>query len=461
MNLLSPIFIVLLTMFLLSACVTQNYGNDKNTPIIENEASNDEIAMTRITLGLGYLKMGNTQQAKLNLEKAKHFSPNLVQVYSAFAHYYETVEEPGLAIKAYEKALGLDGEDADTLNNYGVFLCRQGQYVASEQKILKAIAIPSYLLVAQSYENLALCQLKAEQYGKAKYYLEKAIAHSPNRASSLLQMMQLLYAKNDYELAQTYLYRYEKVTRRITANALALAFKIFQKQDNKNAAKSYGDMLVKMFPHSSEAKQYILNELYYIEADKLAEAYQASLNAGDSNKQEKRVVILSPKKSIATNSANLNVNGLIPILSNSVRLTTEQKSKLDKFAFEREQLTHSKNLLGKRLNKSQVENEPSVVTRLKNTVNRISDNAIAHEVKDIRVEKSKSILATSLPIHIVKKGDNLFSISKQYNILMKSIVRWNKLRSPYVLIIGDVLYLAEPKSVSVHSEEQKLDEARE
>ncbi len=452
MNLLSPIFIVLLTMLLLSACVTQNYGNDKDTPIIENEASNNEIAMTRISLGLGYLKMGNTQQAKLNLEKAKRFSPNLVQVYTAFAHYYETVDEATLTIEAYEKALALDSQDADTLNNYGVFLCRQEQYAAAEQKMLKAIAVPSYILVAQSYENLALCQLKALQFAKAEHYLEKAIAHSPNRASSLLQMMQLLYAKSDYKLAQTYLYRYEKATRRITANALALAFKIFQKQGSTSTAKSYGNMLVKMFPHSFEAKQYILNELYYIEADKLAEAYQASLNTGNSAKKKKRVVVLSPKKSTVKNSASLSVNGLKPMMANSVMSTAEQERKQDKSVLDKQQLAHQKNLVSKASANSLAVNKPSAVMRSKNTVSTVTVNKTADdsEAETKMSAKNKPVVLASLPVHIVKKGDNLFSISKQYNILMKSIVRWNKLRSPYILIISDVLYLADPQSAAAH-----------
>ena len=156
-----------------------------------------------------------------------------------------------------------------------MFLCRHEKYAAAEKQMLKAIAIPSYILVAQSYENLALCQLKAQQFEKAEIYLEKAIAHSPNRASSLLQMMRLQYAKSDYKLAQTYLHRFEKSTRRFNADALALAFKIFEKQGNKRIAKNYANMLVKMFPHSFEAKQYILNELYQIDADKLAEEYRA------------------------------------------------------------------------------------------------------------------------------------------------------------------------------------------
>jgi type IV pilus assembly protein PilF len=422
MNKLSSLSIVLLTTSLLTACVTQNYGNDKDMPIIENEASNNEIAMTRISLGLGYLKMGNTQQAKLNLEKAKRFSPNLVQVYTAFAHYYETVDEPELVITAYEKALNLNSQDADTLNNYGVFLCRQEQYAAAEQKILKAIAIPSYILVAQSYENLALCQLKAKEFDKAQTYLEKAIAHSPNRASSLLQMIRLQYAKSDYKLAQSYLYRYEKSTRRFSSNALALAFKIFEKQGNKRTAKNYGNMLVKMFPNSFEARQYILNELYQIDADKLAKEYQASITPEQGAKKKKRVVVLSPKKrNPADNSGALSANGLKPMMANSVMATAKQADALAKSQTEKQ--------------KPSVSNQTSSSTQRKD-----------------KVSEKKVIAPVSLPRHVVKKGDSLFSISKQYNIVMKSIVRWNTLRSPYILKIGDVVYLADPKSAAIRQE---------
>ncbi|UUO24564.1 type IV pilus biogenesis/stability protein PilW [Colwellia sp. M166] len=395
---LSTIFIVLLSTMSLTACVTQNYGHDKSTPLIENEASNNEIAMTRISLGLGYLKMGNTQQAKLNLAKAKRFAPNLVQVHTAFAHYYETVGEADLAIEAFEHALSLNSDDADTLNNYGVFLCRQEKYAAAEQQILKAIAIPSYILVAQSYENLALCQLKAKQFNKAEIYLEKAIAHSPNSASSLYQMMRLQYAKSNYTSAQSYLYRYEKSTRRFSAEALALAFKIFTKQGNKAIAENYGNMLVKMFPHSFEAKQYILNELYRLDADKLAEQYRDSLANGKKTTKKKRVVVLSPKVVAISEKSDLSSQGLKPMMVNSVMPTVKQKlESQEKIAREN--------------------NKPTMV---------------------------------SLPIHTVEQGDSLFTVAKQHNIAVNRLKRWNKLRSPYILKIGDVLYLADPKLAAKH-----------
>ena len=82
-------WVPLVSVLGLSACVTENYENDKTQPIVQNQSSKNDMALTRISLGLGYLKMGNTTQAKLNLEKAKFHAPNLVQVHTAFAHYYD------------------------------------------------------------------------------------------------------------------------------------------------------------------------------------------------------------------------------------------------------------------------------------------------------------------------------------------------------------------------------------
>ena len=448
MKKLLPFFIALLSTSTLTACVTQNYGNDKDTPLIENESSNNEIAMTRISLGLGYLKMGNTQQAKLNLEKAKRFSPNLVQVYTAFAHYYDTVGEPELATKAYEHALSINNQDADTLNNYGVFLCRNEKYAEAEKQMLKAIAIPSYILVAQSYENLAFCQLKAEQFDKAQTYLEKAIAHSPNRASSLLQMMRLQYAKSDYKLAQTYLHRYEKSTRRFNADALALAFKIYQKQGNKRVSSNYGNMLVKMFPNSFEAKQYILNELYQIDADKLAEVYRASLLGEGSKKSKKRVVVLSPKTNNKVTDASLSRYGLKPVMENSVMPTSQQETDLKaEQAMANKQKAASESYVQQTVvSDIKAENKQDKKT-LNLPVNDQPNVPVTAPVTEMKDDQDRAPIM-SLPIHVVVKGDSLFAISRQHNIVMKSLERWNKLGRPYLLKIGDVIYLADPKSAS-------------
>jgi len=285
----------------LSGCVTQDYENDK-TPVVQNQANRDDMAATRISLGLGYLKMGNMPQAKQNLEKAKNFAPEMVQVYTAFAHYYETVDEHKLTVESYEKALLLKGDDADTLNNYGVYLCRQNQVEAAEKQFLKAIAVPSYILVSKSYENLSSCFLQKNDFDKAEIYLSKAIAHNPSSASTLFQMVRLQYAMADYKQAKAFEQRFEKVTRRFTSQSLALAFKVYTKLGQKRTAKNYGTMLVKMYPQSWEAQQYLLNELERIEADNLAKRYQLTKVSTKPAKQKKRIVKLSPKKTSPVNN---------------------------------------------------------------------------------------------------------------------------------------------------------------
>ena len=378
------IFLVIITGLLFTGCVTQNY--EKDIPVVENSATQNEIAMTRISLGLGYLKMGNTEQAKLNLEKAKRFAPKLTQVHTAFAHYYETVGETKLAAASYVTALSFNADNADTLNNYGVFLCRQQRFKAAEVQFLKAIAVPSYILVAKSYENLALCQLQALHFDKAETYFEKAILHSPTSGSILLQMVQLQYIKGSYKKAELFLGRYEKATRRFTPQALALAYKGFEKQFNRRIAKNYAGMLVRMFPNSYEAKQFLLNGLKRIEADKLAQDYEMLMLGKSETKSKKKVVVLSPR---SNNQRNLvDINNLKQKNEDVVEKNVAKTSKPD-------------------LNNQQV--------------------------------------LMTLPVHIVKKGESLFFISKKYNIRLKSILRWNGLNTSHFLHIGDVIHLADPK----------------
>lgn len=280
---------------LISGCITQNYENDK-TPVVQNQSNRNDMAATRISLGLGYLKMGNMSQAKQNLEKAKNFAPDMVQVYTAFAHYFETVGEDKQTVESYEKALSIKSDDADTLNNYGVYLCRKDQTEEAEKQFLKAIAVPSYILVAKSYENLASCFLQKDDFTKAEIYLNKAISHSPSSSSTLFQMVQLQYAMGDYNQAKLFEQRFSKVTRRFSPQSLALSYKVHYKLGQRAIAKNYGAMLVKMYPQSWESQQYLLNELELIEADRLATRYQESQQVNTLSDSKKRIVKLSPKK---------------------------------------------------------------------------------------------------------------------------------------------------------------------
>ena len=436
----------------LSACVTQDYESDK-TPVVKNQANRDDMAATRVSLGLGYLKMGNMPQAKQNLEKAKKFAPDMVQVYTAFAHYYETVGEHEQTVESYEKALSIKNDDADTLNNYGVYLCRQEQTDEAEKQFLKAIAVPTYVLVAKSYENLSSCFLQKDDFVKAEIYLNKAILHSPSSSSTLFQMVRLQYAMGDYKQAKFFKQRFEKVTRRFTSQSLALAYKVHFKLGQRNTAKNYGAMLVKMYPQSWEAQQYILNELELIEADNLAIRYQESQTDRAQIKSKKRIVKLSPKKN-NTAKAEPKVEAKAERQIDTVIAEKEATNTSFSFSQDGEVLIVSDENDIEPITKTSTEgnNQEKRVKVLKSDETEQAKAAIAPDITGIVEKDSK--LATKEPthkfpdFHVVEKGDTLYNMSVKYNIKIKALRKWNKISKNKKLHIKDIIFLENPKSVN-------------
>jgi type IV pilus assembly protein PilF len=424
---------------LLSACVTQNFN--KNKPVIEKQTSNHELAITRVSLGLGYLKRGNTNQAKFNLEKAKKFGPNMVEVHTAFAQYYETVDEPELTIKSYEKALSIESNNANTLNNYGVFLCRQGRFDKAEKQFLTAITIPSYLLVSESYENLASCQLKADHFVQAEQYLDKAIMHNPNNSSALFQMVRLEYAMGNYKKAHRYERKFARVTRKFKPESLALALKVNQQLGNHKTSEKLGVMLVRMYPSSWQAKQYLLNGLNgldRIEADKLAERYQQSKTKELNKADTKRVFKLSPNGKSLMSSVKAKVletknEQLTAAFSDSITEPNASILIVDTTPLETSVVTLE-----------EYDNTPLA------TMAKASEKVVSGPISEVTAQLKKEQPITEIAglakraVHVVVKDEILYHISIKYNIKMAALRRWNDLDENLNIRIGDTLFISKP-----------------
>ncbi|WP_246046934.1 type IV pilus biogenesis/stability protein PilW [Colwellia ponticola] len=410
--------ISLLSAPLLSGCITQSFEN--NEPIVIKQANRDEMAVTRISLGLGYLRMGDMSQAKLNLEKAKKFSPALVQVHTAFAHYYETVGENKLAIESFEQALAIKADSADTLNNYGVFLCRQNKVAEAEVQFLKAIAVPSYLLVSQSYENLSSCYLQINDFDKAIMYLHKSILHSPNRTTTLLQMVRLQYAVANYQVSQRFLQKFERNTQRFSADFLALAYKLYRKLDKRRTADNYATMLVKMYPQSWESKQYLLNGLEFIESDALAKKYrltQQENNGEHSVINNKRVVQLSPTSSVESTK---RIKKLSPVILTTTSITQLTPKPLDST------LTL-----------------PISTTDDKDVPEALEQKKLVNNIDQIKQHNL---------VHTVAKGESLYSIAIKYNVKLQNLRQWNNITKNNKIHTGDKIYIATPNTVKYINE---------
>ncbi len=55
---------------------------------------------------------------------------------------------------------------------------------------------------------------------------------------------------------------------------------------------------------------------------------------------------------------------------------------------------------------------------------------------------------TRLPVHVVQRGDTLYKIAWQHRVDQRDLVRWNGLRDPDVLYVGQRLWLAPPRGAA-------------
>jgi len=270
--------ISLCSVLVLAGCVSeQSYvGSDK--PVSDRTFDNIEAARTRISLGLNYLRRGDTSQAKYNLERARSFAPNSAEVYSALAYYYQNVGEPKQAETYFRQAISKDSNYADAYNNYGAFLCQLKRYDEAEQLLLKAISRPGYIRVAESYENLSLCQLQQNNFTKAKSYLDSSISHNTTRISSLTMAAALEYAMGDTRQAKAQLDRIQRLGR-VSARTVLLSYLIAEKSGDRDTMRSAEQLLLTLYTETPETRLLLQGKLQDSEFEQLRERYKDSLMA--------------------------------------------------------------------------------------------------------------------------------------------------------------------------------------
>lgn len=174
-------FILLSSLFTLFACS----HSVSNKPLSANAAA----AKTRVELGLAYLSQGNPALAKANLDKALQHTPNDYLPYLGLAYFYQHTQQLKLAGEYYQKALSLSPENGDVLNNYATYLCSQRQFDMAFNFFEQALNSKAYYHFADTYENIAICAVLANDQNKIEQALTQLEKYSVNKAKNLRQRL--------------------------------------------------------------------------------------------------------------------------------------------------------------------------------------------------------------------------------------------------------------------------------
>ncbi|MFM4647854.1 type IV pilus biogenesis/stability protein PilW [Aeromonas bivalvium] len=243
----------------LSGCVTETSYVGPNSTQREVGPDLKAAAQTRLDLGIQYLRQGNAEQAKFNLDKALQYDPGNPQIQIGFAYFFQQVQDFKAAEASYRKALAMDPTNADAMNNYGAFLCNRGRFDEADQAFNQAIAQPDYVKIADTYENAALCALQDNRKDKASEYYHLALGYNPRDPGLLLDLAELSMKDDKLTDAQDYLVRYAAVAEE-NEQSLWLRLRLAQSMDKPALLHQFGTELVQRFPSSPQAKRYLAND---------------------------------------------------------------------------------------------------------------------------------------------------------------------------------------------------------
>ena len=142
-------------------------------------AGTNDIAQANLNLGIAYLRTGEFEKSLENLLKARAADKNYPPIYNALGVLYQRLGNKVKAEEYYLHALGLNGSDSSTLNNYGQFLCQESRFDEAEVTFLKAANNPLYATPEIAFSNAGTCAMEQGELDTAETYFRDALKKIP------------------------------------------------------------------------------------------------------------------------------------------------------------------------------------------------------------------------------------------------------------------------------------------
>jgi type IV pilus assembly protein PilF len=240
----------------LQGCAAPAARPPQDVQTASDQTDADRRARVRMELAGAYFGRGQNTTALDEVKQALVAKPDLADAYNLRGLIYASMGEVALAEDSFRHALQLAPRDADTMHNYGWFLCQRRRYADAETQFNAALAVPNYRDVTRTLLTMGVCQARNNDWAEAEKTLQRSYELDPANPTTAMNLADVLLKRGEYERARFYVRRVNGNDELVSAQTLWLAARIEHKLGQVAQVKSLGTQLVNRFPQSPEALLY-------------------------------------------------------------------------------------------------------------------------------------------------------------------------------------------------------------
>jgi type IV pilus assembly protein PilF len=250
--------LVPLALVALAGCVSQSAV--ESHPVTEmpggtSVATAHRRAEVHTALASENIARGNLNVALSETQLAIKDDSTYAQAYNMQGLVYMELREDVSARAAFDRALSLDPNNPEVLNNVGWFLCTRDETDRALKMLRRAAADPLYPTPEKAYLSLGLCMRRLHKDDDAEKYLRRAVAIRPNLIGGLYNLAAIGYERREYKDSDAYMTRYMRLTPNPPLEALVLAARIARANKDDATAQSYLLQMRRRFPDAPQLQE--------------------------------------------------------------------------------------------------------------------------------------------------------------------------------------------------------------
>lgn len=245
-------------LFLSAGCTTTTEINGQpqtasQAPLAApTEADNRKRAAIRLQLAATYYQKGQFGIALEEVQRALQLDAQYADAYGLLGLINMDIGKHADAETSFQRALQIDGENPEILNNYGWFLCQTGRERQSIDYFRRAADSKLYSTPAMSMQNAGLCMMRVRDTKAAETYLKRSFELDAANPVTKFQLARLYLSNKQVERARFY---YGLLPRSPDASAevLWLGLRIARADGDLRGEQQFASDLRRRFPESREA----------------------------------------------------------------------------------------------------------------------------------------------------------------------------------------------------------------